>query len=89
VGVLTVGFDFPELDTIIIARPTLSLALYMQMIGRGIRKAEGKKDCAIVDLCGNYNRFGKIEDIKYVTDENDKWVIKSGEKLLSGIPLIK
>lgn len=89
VGVLTVGFDFPELDTIIIARPTMSLALYMQMIGRGIRKAEGKKDCAVVDMCGNFKRFGKLEDIKFLTDANGKWVIMQGDKILSGIPLTK
>lgn len=89
VGVLTVGFDFPELDTIIIARPTMSLSLYMQMIGRGIRKADGKIDCAVVDCCGNYNRFGKLEDIKFVTDANDKWVVMQGDKILSGVPLIK
>lgn len=89
VGVLTVGFDFPELDTVIIARPTMSLALYMQMIGRGIRKAEGKDDCAVVDMCGNYRRFGKLEDIKYITDANNKWVIMQGDKILSGVPLTK
>lgn len=87
VGVLTVGFDFPALDTIIIARPTMSLALYMQMIGRGIRPFVGKEDCAVVDMCGNINRFGEIENIKYVQDANGKWIITNGEKILSGVRL--
>lgn len=89
VNVLTIGFDFPELDTIIIGRPTMSLALYMQMIGRGIRKAPGKVDCAVVDMCGNMKRFGQLENITYCTDENNKWIIKQGDKVLSGVPLMK
>lgn len=84
VGVLTEGFDFPELDTIVIARPTMSLSLYMQMIGRGIRLHPDKKDCVVVDLCGNIERFGKIEDIKYVATPTG-YVLKSGEKVLSGV----
>lgn len=87
VGVLTVGFDFPALDTIIIARPTMSLALYMQIIGRGLRLCDGKSDCAVVDMCGTYDRFGKIEDIEYTTDIRGLWVIKSGHKILSGVRL--
>jgi len=89
VGVLTIGFDFPALDTIIIARPTMSLALYMQMIGRGIRLSEGKTDCAVVDMCGNYKRFGKIEDIRYQTDFRGQWILTNSERTLSGVPLNK
>lgn len=87
VGVLTVGFDFPALDTIIIAQPTLSLTLYMQMIGRGIRLCDGKEDCAVVDMCGNVERFGHIEDIVYRQDENGKWMLHNGRKQLSGVRL--
>jgi len=87
VGVLTIGFDFPELDTIIIARPTMSLALYMQMCGRGMRPCEGKKDCAVVEMCGNYERFGKVEDIKYYEDDSVGWVIHNGVRQLSGLRL--
>jgi len=87
VGVLTVGFDFPALDTIIIARPTMSLALYMQMIGRGMRPFEGKEDCAVVEMCGNYERFGKVEDIKYIEDPIAGWIIHNGVRQLSGVRL--
>lgn len=86
VGVLTIGFDFPELDAIIIARPTMSLALYMQMIGRGIRTADNKTDCALVEMCGNFERFGKIEDITYL-ETIDGWVIHNGIRQLSGVRL--
>lgn len=87
VNVLTIGFDFTALDTIIIARPTMSLALFMQMIGRGIRLHEGKEDCVVVDMCGNMSRFSRFEDIKYITDEKGKWVIHDGQRVLSGVPI--
>ena len=87
VNVLTIGFDFTALDTIIIARPTMSLALYMQMIGRGIRLHPGKEDCIVVDMCGNISRFGEIEDISYEKDLNGKWILRNKERILSGVPL--
>ena len=87
VNVLTIGFDFTALDTIIIARPTMSLALYMQMIGRGIRLHPGKKDCVVVDMCGNMSRFAKFEDVKYYKDDLGKWTIRDNERVLSGVPI--
>ena len=89
VNVLTIGFDFPALDTIIIARPTMSLALYMQMIGRGIRKSPGKEDCVVVDMCGNSERFGEIDKMRYERDELGKWVIRDDQRVLSGVRLDK
>lgn len=50
VGVLTTGFDFPPVDCVIMAKPSKSRTLYEQIIGRGLRIAEGKKDCLILDL---------------------------------------
>ena len=92
VGILTIGFDFPELDTIILARPTMSLRLYMQMVGRGIRIHESKEYCVVLDMCGNYERFGKIEDIELVEEECEqtlkkKWVLRNTEKILTGVRL--
>jgi DNA repair protein RadD len=87
VSVLTTGFDFPAIDTVILARPTMSLALYMQMVGRGIRIFLGKEYCVLVDMCGNIDRFGHIEDIEYRQDPNMRWYIASGEKVLSGVPI--
>lgn len=53
VSVLTTGFDAPHVDMIAILRPTESVSLYQQIIGRGLRLAEGKKDCLIIDYAGN------------------------------------
>lgn len=58
VGVLTEGWDCPECDMLIMARPTLSAALFVQMVGRGLRIAPGKIDVLILDLSGNFNRHG-------------------------------
>lgn len=64
VGILTLGFDFPELDCITLARPTMSLGLYYQMVGRGFRPYIDKDKCLVVDLTSNVERFGKVETIK-------------------------
>lgn len=58
VGVLTKGFDAPETACVVIARPTKSLMLHLQIIGRGLRPAEGKQDCIIIDHAGNCIRNG-------------------------------
>lgn len=87
VGVLTLGFDFPALDTIIIARPTMSLALYMQMIGRGIRPHPSKENCAVVDMCGNYKRFGGIENLIFAQNEKGMWQLENNGKVLSNTRL--
>lgn len=54
-GILTEGADFPGIDCILLARPTRSKTLYLQMMGRGLRKSEktGKIDCLVLDLVGN------------------------------------
>jgi superfamily II DNA or RNA helicase len=55
-AVLTEGFDEPTLDCIIVARPTLSRPLYVQMVGRGTRTFPGKQDCMVIDLVGLTDR---------------------------------
>ena len=84
VGVLTTGFDHPALDTIILARPTMSLALYYQMVGRAIRP-HPDKDGWVVDLCGSVTKFGKVEDLWLDTDERGSWIITSNGKQLTNI----
>lgn len=54
--VLTEGFDAPEVDAILLARPTKSRPLYTQMVGRGLRLFEGKDDCLILDFSDSSNR---------------------------------
>ena len=58
VSVLTTGFDAPHVDLIAILRPTESISLYQQIVGRGLRLAPNKKDCLVIDFAGNrYNLF--------------------------------
>jgi DNA repair protein RadD len=61
VGVLTTGFDAPRIDVVAIARPTASTALYIQMVGRGLRTAEGKADCLVLDYGGNVVTHGPVD----------------------------
>lgn len=84
VGVLTTGFDYPELNTIVIARPTMSLALYYQMIGRGIRPYPGKVGW-IVDLCDNYDRFGRVEDLYVGYSKSGNWGVFNGTRQLTNV----
>ena len=58
VDLFSEGFDCPDVEFIQLARPTLSLAKYMQMVGRGLRVAEEKDYCVILDNVGLYKRFG-------------------------------
>lgn len=58
VDLFSEGFDAPDAEFIQIARPTLSLAKYLQMVGRGLRVAKGKKSCVILDNVGLKDRFG-------------------------------
>jgi DNA repair protein RadD len=63
VGVLTTGFDAPHCDLIALLRPTMSPGLYVQMIGRGMRLADGKRDCLILDMASVVRTHGPIDDI--------------------------
>lgn len=56
---LTEGFDFPAIAALVIARPTRSPVLYLQMLGRGMRTAEGKTDCLVIDVLGNRLDLGR------------------------------
>lgn len=89
VGVLTTGFDYPELDTVVMARPTMSLALYYQIVGRAIRPHPEKEAAWIVDLCGNYKRFGQVEDLHLVEPRAGEYIItgrtENQEKQLTNI----
>lgn len=88
VGVLTTGFDHPALDTIILARPTMSLALYYQMVGRAIRPYPGK-DGWVIDLCGSVTKFGKVEDLTLRKDERGGWIVTSNGKQLTNVMFTK
>lgn len=86
VRVLSTGFDYTGIDCIVLGISTASIALYYQIIGRATRIQEGKDDALIVDLGGNVDRFGYVEDI--VFEKGRQWrMFGSGGRLLSGIPI--
>lgn len=58
VDIFSEGFDCPDVEFVQLARPTLSLAKYLQMVGRGLRVAKRKKNCVIIDNVGLYRVFG-------------------------------
>ncbi len=64
-GILSTGFDATNIRTVIIARPTTSIVLYSQMIGRGLRgpKMGGSEECKLIDIKDNISAFGNIEDV--------------------------
>lgn len=63
---LTTGYDNPILDLLAVLRPTQSPGLWVQMVGRGTRIAEGKSDCHVLDFGGNGMRHGPLDQIKGV-----------------------
>jgi hypothetical protein len=84
------GFDFPGLDTITLARPTLSLALLYQQCGRGFRtdpQSPGKR-CKIIDLTSNILKLGRVETIDILPEEGGwKDTIVTERGVISGQPL--
>lgn len=86
VNILSVGFDYPQIDAIIMARPTASLAWFYQAVGRGTRIHPDKKDCLVIDFAGNVQKFGRIEELYYKKEIIWK-CFGEGGKLLTGIPL--
>lgn len=74
VGVLLTGFDKPDLENIVIARPTRSLVLHFQLLGRGMRPHPSKSTCNIYDLVGNVATLGKAESLR-IEKVADKWNI--------------
>lgn len=93
VGILLAGFDHPELDGLIMARNTNSLRSYYQIYGRIVRPIvmpDGsifKKKGTIVDLTGNYKRFGSVENITFEKQDYTKgWAMWNGDKIMTGYP---
>ncbi len=86
VRVLSTGFDYTGIDCIVLGISTASIALYYQIIGRATRIDPGKADALIIDLGGNVERFGRVEDITF--EQGKVWrMFGTGGRLLSGIPI--
>jgi DNA repair protein RadD len=87
VNVLSVGFDHPGLDMIISARPTASLSWWYQFVGRATRIHPDKKDAIVLDLVGNLDKFGKVEEFRYAFG-NDNWCLfGENNNLLTETPI--
>ena len=67
-AVVETGFDFPELDTVVLASPTMSLVKYYQRVGRAIRPHPSKKSAWVIDMVNLVNTFGAVEDLHIDTD---------------------
>lgn len=89
VGVLTTGFDYPELECILLARSTMSLSLYYQMVGRAMRPHPGKQSAWIVDLGGNIKFFGKIETMQIKKSATGLYSIWNNSRQLTNVPFQK
>lgn len=77
VGCLTTGFDKPEIDCIVLLRPTRSPILYQQMLGRGTRIAERKDKCTIIDLTSTCKALGRIETFELYRNAKGLWDLKT------------
>lgn len=88
VRVLSTGFDYTGIDCIILGISTASIALYYQIVGRATRIDPGKKDALIIDLGGNFDRFGKVEDIYFERGASGMWrMFGTNGQLLTGMPI--
>lgn len=77
VGVLTTGFDKPDLDCIILLRPTRSPNLYNQILGRLTRIAPGKKKGTVIDFTSTCQSMGRIETFRLVQGYSGKWDLRT------------
>lgn len=73
VACLTTGFDHPALDCIILLRPTRSIVLYNQILGRLVRKAEGKTIGTVIDFTGTCKSIGRVETFKMYKNARNLW----------------
>lgn len=80
VNILTRGFDYEGLDCAVLLRPTRSLGLYTQMVGRIMRPYPGKKFGTLVDLTGTVRKLGRVEYSKVDRDENGEWGVYVGDQ---------
>jgi DNA repair protein RadD len=71
VNVLTTGFDAPNVDCVVLLRPTLSAGLYYQMVGRGFRLYSGKANCLVLDYGGNVLRHGPVDQLQVIEKRGD------------------
>ena len=87
VNILVEGFDFPPLDCLVMARPTLSTALYLQAVGRALRISEGKERAFLLDLTDNTERFGTdLDNVKVNIPKKVEGLIKKEKRYFKDCP---
>lgn len=92
-GVYTTGFDYPELECVILLRPTRSLALYMQMLGRVVRIAPGKRCGTVIDWTNTVEKLGRIETVELRRQQFPEWkypmweIFSEGDRRWHNTPL--
>lgn len=88
-GILTEGFDEPSIQAIVMARPTKSKGLYIQMAGRGLRKHPGKEDCLVLDFTDRYHNLNTVINLRKAIPEAK--YIEEGEphKIIDRKPKVK
>lgn len=89
VGVLTTGFDYPELECVLDGASTMSLALYYQKVGRLTRTHAMKEDGWYVDLGGNFRYFGAIESLKIGIDSRGLYHVSNNGRQLTNVTFTK
>lgn len=89
VGVLTTGFDYPGLQAVLIARSTMSMALYYQIVGRVMRPHKSKMSGWVVDLGGNIRMFGKIETMRIEVGADGGYYITNNGRRLTDVTMEK
>lgn len=81
---LATGFDFPDLDCVVMGRPTFSFSVFYQFLGRGVRPGN-KQTCLFVDCCDNTRKFGMIENLSIEEFPYHGWCMFSEDQLITGI----
>lgn len=84
-SVLSVGFDYPELQTVIMGRPTNSYTVIYQSLGRVVRIHPNKISGLVIDYCNNVKRFGRLEDLNVEYIDDFGWGMFNENKLLTNI----
>lgn len=86
-NIANIGFNSPITDCLVWARPTLSLNLWQQAVGRIMRLSPGKEVARVLDLVGTMETFGRVEDVHLGVEDKFKTTIVGGKGKLSGRPL--
>lgn len=86
-NIANVGFNSPITDTLVWARPTLSLNLWQQAVGRIMRLSPGKEVSRVLDLVGTTETFGRVENVRLGVEDKFKTIIVGDKGQLSGRPL--